>query len=186
MDLDKAIKERHSARRFKSKKPDWKKIIEAIESGNKAPLAGNIQTVKFILVSDKEKIAELAEAATQDFVATAEYILVVCSDNDQIKRSYDERGEKYSRQQAGAIIENFLLKITELGLATCWVGFFSEETVKNSLQIPDEVEVEAMFPIGYEMPPSSKQRKKPDLDDVLYFDVWKNKYMKPIKKPEAL
>ncbi len=186
MDLNKAIKERHSARRFKGKTPDWRKIIEAIEAAGKAPLAGNIPTLKFILVSDKEKIAELAEAAQQDFVATAEYVVVVCSDNSQIKRSYDERGEKYSRQQAGAAIENFLLKLTDLGLATCWVGAFSDETIKNALQIPDDVEVEALFPIGYEMPPATKQRKKPNIDDALFFDTWKNKYMKPIKKPEAL
>lgn len=186
MDLDKAIKERHSARRFKSKSPDWRKIIEAIEAGSKAPLAGNIPTVKFILVSDKEKIAELAQACQQDFVATAEYVVVACSDNAQIKRSYDERGLRYSRQQAGAAIENFLLKITDLGLATCWIGAFSDETVKNALQIPDDVEVEAMFPIGYELPHASKQRTKPKLDDILYFDFWKNKFMKPKKKPEAL
>lgn len=185
MDLDKVIKERHSVRRFKSKKPDWRKIIDAIEAASKAPFAGNIPTVKFILVSAKEKIAELAEAAQQDFVAATEYVVVVCSDNSQIERSYDERGIRYSRQQAGAAIENFFLKLTDLGLATCWVGAFSDETVKNALQIPDNIEVEAIFPIGYEMPPVNKQRKKPDLDNTLYFDVWKNKYMKPIKKPEA-
>lgn len=184
MDLDKAIKERHSARRFKSKKPDWRKIIEAIEAANKAPLAGNIPTLRFILVSDKEKIAELAEAATQDFVALAHYVVVVCSDKTQCIRSYDERGEIYSRQQAGAAIENFLLKITDLGLSTCWTGAFSDSAVKRILQIPDSVDVEALFPIGYEME-KTKQRTKPSLDNVLFFDVWKNKYMKEIRKPEA-
>jgi len=184
MDLDKAIRERHSARRFKSKKPDWRKIIEAIEAGSKAPLAGNIPTLKFILVSDKEKIGELAEAATQDFVATAHYVVVVCSDKTQCVRSYDERGEIYSRQQAGAAIENFLLKIIDLGLATCWTGAFSEETVKRILQIPENVDVDALFPIGYEFE-KTKQRAKPNIDAVLFFDVWKNKYMKEIRKPEA-
>jgi len=184
MELDKAIKERHSARRFKSRKPDWRKIIEAIEAGTKAPLAGNIPTLKFILVSDKEKIAELAEAATQDFVATAHYVVIVCSDKTQCVRSYDERGEIYSRQQAGAAIENFLLKITELGLSTCWTGAFSDKTVKRILQIPEDIDVEALFPIGYEME-KTKQRTKPNLDSCLFFDVWKNKYMKEIRKPEA-
>jgi len=184
MDLDKAIKERHSARRFRIKKPDWRVIIEAVEAGTKAPLAGNIPTVKFILVSDKEKIAELAEAATQDFVATAHHVVVVCSDKTQCVRSYDERGGIYSRQQAGAAIENFLLKLTDLGLATCWIGAFSEETVKRALQIPDDIDVEALFPIGYEME-KTKQKTKPNLDSVLFFDVWKNKYMRPMRKPEA-
>lgn len=184
MNLDKAIAARHSVRRFKSRKPDWRKILEAIEAATKTPLAGNIPTVKFILVSDKEKIADLAQAATQDFIATASYVLVVCSDNKQIESSYNERGLRYSRQQAGAAIQNFLLKLTDLGLFTCWVGAFSDRTIKNALRIPDHIEVEAIFPIGYKMG-KWKQRTKPNLDSVLFFDIWKNKYMKPIKKPEA-
>lgn len=184
MDLDKCIKGRHSARSFKTKKPDWRRIMEAIDAAAKAPTAGNIPTVKFILVSDKKKIAALAEAATQDFIATANYVAVVCSDPTQCERSYEEKAEKYCRQQAGAAIENFLLKLEEIGLATCWVGAFSEETVKNALQIPEHVEVEALFPIGYEME-KSKQRTKPNLDSYLFFDFWKNKYMKPLEKVET-
>ena len=53
------------------------------------------------------------------------------------------------------------------------------------MQIPDNIEVEALFPIGYELG-SSKQRLKPSLDSSIYFDTWKNQYMKAIKKPEAL
>ncbi len=184
MDLDKAIKERHCARSFKTKKPDWKKILKAIESSTKAPLAGNIPTLKFILVSDKEKIADLAEAATQNIVAGARYVIVVCSDNKLIKKSYGERAERYSRQQAGAAIENLFLKLTDLGLATCWVGAFSDTTVKRALRIPDDVNVEAIFPVGFEMR-KEKQRAKPTLDSSIFFDVWNNKYMTKVRKPEA-
>jgi len=185
MDLDKCIKERHSVRTFKSKKPDWRKILEAIDAGNKIPFAGNIPTIKFILVSDKEKIAQIAEAATQDFIATTDYVIVVCSDPSECIKAYEERGEIYSRQQAGAAIENLLLKITDIGLNSCWVGAFSETTIKDRLQIPEDVNVEALLPIGYEIK-KTKQRLKPNLDKTLFFDIWKNKYMKPIKKPEAM
>jgi len=174
MDLDKAIKERHSVRRFKTKKPDYVKILEAIDAANKAPLAGNIPTLRFILVSDKEKIQQLAEAAAQDFVATVHYSVVVCSDVENCTRTYEERGEMYSAQQAGAAIENFLLKITDSKLATCWVGAFSEKTVKRILQIPNHLKVEGIFPIGYEMG-TVKQRTKPSIDSMIYFDSWGNK-----------
>ncbi len=184
MDLDKAIKERHSVRRFKTKKPDYVKILEAIEAANKAPLAGNIPTIKFLLVSDKEKIQQLAEAAAQDFVATVHYIVVVCSNSTNCTRTYEERGDLYSTQQAGASIENFLLKITDLKLATCWVGAFSEKMVKRILQIPNQIRVEGIFPIGYEMG-ETKQRVKLPIDSIIYFDFWDNEYMKPMAKPEA-
>lgn len=186
MDLDKAIKERHSCRRFSTKKVKWQDIIEVIDTANLIPLAGNIPSLRFILVDEKDKINHLAETAQQDFVGEVDYIVVVCSDPAQMERSYGKRADMYLRQQAGAAIENFLLKITDMGLASCWIGAFSEETVKDILQIPENVKVEALLPIGYEMPPKSKQRKKLDLDNILFFNIWKNKYMKPKRKPEAL
>lgn len=185
MDLDKAIRTRHSARKFSTKKPDWRNIMKALDLARLAPLAGNLPTIKFIVVTEEDKIRQLAEASQQDFVGTVNYIIVVCSDPTQCARSYDERAEKYLPQQAGAAIENLLLKLTDLGLATCWTGAFSDEQVKRILQIPENVEVEALFPIGYEMPPKTKQRQKPDLDTILFFNVWKNRYMKPLSKPEA-
>src|SRR3989344_2198891 len=58
MDFDKVISERHSARGFKgTKKPDYRAVIKAIDAANKAPLAGNIATFKYLVISDKVKNA---------------------------------------------------------------------------------------------------------------------------------
>lgn len=181
MELDKVIEQRRSVRKFRSKKPNWRDIIEAVEAARKAPLAGNLASVKFILVDDAEVIAELAEAAQQDFIAQCSYAVVVCSDKADLVRSYYEKGDIYARQEAGAAIEQFLLKIVDLGLASCWVGAFVEGQVKTALKIPENVDVEAILPIGYEYL-KGKQKSKPSLDRILYFNTWKNQYMK--KKPE--
>lgn len=190
MDLDKAIEKRRSVRRYSTKKVKWQKIIEAIDAANQAPQAGNIYTLRYVLVDDKSKIRELSEAAQQSFFENVEFVLVVCSDKVSIKKSYDERGEMYTRQQAGAAIENFLLKIVDLGLATCWVGSFADEEVKRVLEIPqkdyENINVEAILPIGYEMPGDKAPKgRKPDLDMCLWFNKWKNKFMREPKKPEA-
>ena len=65
------------------------------------------------------------------------------------------------------------MKITEFGLATCWIGDFVDDDVKRVLDIPDNIIVEALFPIGYEMPPKAKQETKTALDNILFFDTWK-------------
>lgn len=184
MKLKKAIGERHSVRRFTSKKPSWRDVIEAIDSANHAPLAGNISSLRFILVSDEEKIQKLSEAAGQDFIASACYVVVVCSEDMQTIRSYGDRGEIYCRQQAGAAVENFLLRVTDLGLASCWVGAFVDEMVRRILEIPENIKVEAILPVGYEMG-KGKSRRKLELDSFIYFDFWKNKYMKPPRKMEV-
>jgi nitroreductase len=172
MDLDKAIKERHSVRNFKTtKKPDYRKIILAIEAATKAPLAGNNSSIKYILVSDKEKIKQLSEAAEQDFFRNVDFLVVVCSDKKSLDKSFLDRASMYSRQQAGAAIENFLLKITDLGLSSCWIGAFADDLVRKILKIPENIELEAMLPVGYELG-KTKPVKKSDLDRVMFFDGW--------------
>ena len=180
MNLDKAIQKRHSTRRFTSKKPDWRDIIECIDSTRYAPMAGNIFSGKFILISDKTTIQKLADAAQQPFISQAHYVVVACSHTTKTINAYEDRGKKYCTQQAGAAIQNFLLKIQEAKLATCWVGHFVDSLVKEALKIPENIEVEAIFPIGYEYGKTQK-RKKADLNSILYFHKYGSKKMNKIK-----
>lgn len=188
MKFDDVIKERHSVRRFSTKSVKWDEVIEAIDAANTGPLAGNIPVLKFIIVDNKEKIAKLAEASQQDFVSDAEYVLIVCTKMDELRLAYKETAEMYARQQAGAAIENFLLKITDMGLGSCWVGAFVEDQVKQIVSIPykDDVQVEAILPISYEMIKTGKRAKKTDLTNVLYFNKWKEKYSVPRRRVEGL
>jgi len=182
MDLDKAIQNRHSTRRFKEKKPDWRDIIECIDAARYAPMAGKIYSLKFILVDNPNIIQKLADAAQQDFIAQTHYVVVVCSDPSRTINAYDERGKRYMRQQAGAAIENFLLKIVEAGLSTAWIGAFVDTLVKRALKIPEKIQIEAIFPIGYEYEKQRAGKTKIDIDNILYFNEYKNTKMKPSKK----
>jgi len=178
MELDKVIQGRHSVRRFTNRKPGWRKIIECIDSARYAPMAGNNYTLKFILVDDEEKIQKIAEACQQNHVGQVKFIVVACSTLLRPMNLYGKEGEVWTRQQAGAAIQNFLLKIEESGLATCWVGYFVEEQIKRILKIPDKVNVEAVFPIGYEYDKAKTKRARIELDRILYFDTYKNSKMK--------
>jgi len=183
MDLDKVLKQRASIRDYSDKKVKYDKIIDAIEAANLAPSPGNLSILKFLIVEDDEKIQKIAQACQQQFIKKASVVVVVCSDKGNVERMYDARADKYIKQHAGAAIENFLLKITDMGLASCWVGAFSESAIKNSLKIPDEIQVEAVLPIAYESKEkTNKQKPKPNLGNIVYFNEWKNKYKKPVRK----
>jgi nitroreductase len=183
MELDKVIKNRRSVRKFKDRKPDWRRIIECIDSARFAPMAGNNYTVKFIVVDDEEKIKKITQSCQQDFIAQAKYVVVVCSNPSRTINEYGEKGEVFCRQQAGAAIQNFLLRITESGLSTCWIGYFVEEQIKKTLDIPKDVNVEALFPIGYESEKPKTRKMKIDLDRILYFNSYGNVKM---KKPKII
>jgi nitroreductase len=176
MDLDKAIQNIKSVKKFKDKKPDWREIIECIDSMRYASMAGDNYSLKLILVDNKEKIQKITDATQQPFISQAHYVLVVCSIPSRTINSFGEKGEIYLRQQAGAAIQNFLLKLEEFKLSTCWIRLFVEEQIKRELKISG-ANVEALFPIGYEFE-KSKPRKKIELDEILYFNKYKNKKMK--------
>jgi len=182
--LNKIIHNRRSIRKFNSKKPDWREIIECIDAMRYAPMAGNNFSLKFILVDNEAKIEQIAKASQQDFVGEAKYVLVVCTTPLRTEISYEERGKGYLKQQAGAAIQNFLLKITEEGLSTCWVGHFMDDQIKSILTIPKDMQVEAILPIGYAFK-RPEQKRIIELDNVLYFNKYGNKKMNTVPKVEA-
>jgi len=182
MKVDEAIQSRHSVKKFSDKKPDWRTIIECIDSARYAPMAGNCFSLQFILVDNQETINKVADAAAQDFIKQAQYLVVFCSNPTQTTRYYGNRGYDYLRQQAGAAIQNFLLKITENGLSTCWVGHFENTAMRKALGISEKIAVEAVFPIGYEHKIKAKPKKKCNLDNVLFFNKYKNKKMNSVRE----
>ncbi len=176
MDFMKTVKQRKSVRKFNSKKPDWRDIIECIDAARYAPMAGGLYTPRFILVDDREKIAKIAEASQQPFILQAQFVVVACTDNSKTANAYPEYSDKFCLQQAGAAIENFLLAIEDKGLSTCWVGYFVDYIIKDILKIPEDIQVDAIFPVGYEFG-KQPSRRKTDLDNILYFNKYRQKKM---------
>jgi nitroreductase len=177
MQLTEAIKVRQSIRKFSDKKADWRKIVQAIDAARYTPMAGNNFSLKFVLVKNAEKIEKLAGASQQDFVRTS-YVIVVVSNDEKVKRLYGSNGEVFAKQQAGAAIQNILLTLTNFGLDSCWIGYFDEKQVKAALKIASDMKVEALIPVGFRHKGfAHKVALRPELDNVLFFDTWKNKKM---------
>ncbi|MCF6148116.1 MAG: hypothetical protein E3K37_05600 [Candidatus Kuenenia sp.] len=68
-------------------------------------------------------------------------------------------------------IEHMVLQAVELGLGTCWVRWFDDNKVKEILEIPQNIEIIALLPIGYpdEDPP---QRPRFSLDKITYYEKY--------------
>jgi len=182
MEFDKVVKKRASVRKYAPKKADIMQVMDAIEAANMAPSPGNLQILKYLIVEDGEKIAKLAEACQQRFVAEAGFVVVVCSNKENVEKAYDKRAEKYVKHHVGAAVENFLLKVTEMGLASCWVGAFSDMTIKTLLNIPDDIDVEVVLPVAYEFRGArTLQKKKPSLNFRVNYEKWGNKWKKPFR-----
>ncbi len=184
MELDSAIKKRKSVRSFKTKKPSWKDILDAVDSALQSPCAGGHYHLHFILVENPKTIKSLASLCEQHWISESSFLIVVASDDLNLENLYGERGRIYSRQQAGAAIENLLLKLTDLGLSSCWVGSYTDEQVRSLLKIPAHIQIEAIIPVGYEKPSAeSSKRKKRNLENHIFWESWMTTN-RPTKFPE--
>ena len=172
MEFDAVIDKRHSVRSFKDKKASWKLILEAIDSANQGPFADGRNPLKFLIIEEQKTINKIAELADKLWINEATILVLVCTDDSNLEHLHGERGKKYSRQQSGAAIQTLLLKITDLGLSSCWVGAFTNEQIKQYLKIPSHIELEAIVPIGYEKAKLTTRRRKKPLENALFWEKW--------------
>jgi nitroreductase len=173
MEFDTVIKKRASVRSFKSKVAPWDKVLDAIDAANQGPFAGNHNNLKFLIIEDQEKINKIAELSDQLWINDSGLLVLVCSEEKELENKYEERGRIYSRQQAGAAIVTFLLKIVDLGLSACWIGAYDDEKIKHLLQIPKGTNIEAIIPVGYEKEKTPKKKKR-NLETTIYWETWFN------------
>lgn len=177
MDLQKSIKKRRSIKSYKSKKTDWRDILDCLDTARYAPMAGGYFTLNFLIVNDQALIDKVAQWSEQEFIKDAKTLVVFISDPSITKNLYGERGIMYMHQQAGAAAQNFMLSLTEKKLSTCWIGHFNDEKVKKVLKIPNSRYIEAIFPIGYEKEKPAQRKIMAELYNRTYFEEWGNKRM---------
>jgi len=144
-----AIKIRRSVRSYKPDPlplPLFEKLLEAIRF---APSACNNQPWKFVLVSDPALKLKLAKAAGgQQFIAEAPLIVVGCGFPDKAYHYMGGQGNSIDVDIAIAL-DHLTLAAAADGIGTCWIGAFDETEVKNILNIPADVKVVAVMPLGY-------------------------------------
>jgi len=169
MDVMAAIQKRRSIRNYLPKPVEEKKLKSVLEAGRLAPSAHNAQEWKFIVVKDAETRKKLAEACrNQSFIAEAPVVIVGCGLNPAKKMS----GGQFSCPIDLAIaVDHMTLKAVEEDLGTCWIGSYDEPAVKTILKIPAEVNVVAIFPLGY---PAvyPKPRPRKNFIEVFVSDRW--------------
>ena len=77
-------------------------------------------------------------------------VIVVCADEKRSSMGYGIRGKLlYCLQDTAAATQNILLTAHSLGLGSCWVGAFDEESAREALNTPEGVRPVVILPIGY-------------------------------------
>ncbi len=172
MDAFECLHGRRSIRDFLSVPVSDESLFEILNAAHSAPCAGNIDNWQFIIVTDEKTRLELASACNSQFwVGEAPVLVVVCSDTNRVRRIFGSRAEFYAVQNTSSAIENMLLAAFALGLGSCWIGSFHEQTIKDLLKIPDNIDIHAVIAIGNTAiaPPKPK---KPSLEFKTFFEEY--------------
>jgi len=163
------IKKRQSVRSYQDKEIPEEILQQILEAGRLAPSACNNQPWKFIVVKDKKLKEKLVTACkNQNFVGEASVVIVGCAINPSYKMG---NGEYSYTIDLAIALEHMGLQAADLGLGTCWIGAFYQDQVKDILEIPDDVSVVALMPLGFPQALGTKTERKP-LSEIICYDKY--------------
>jgi nitroreductase len=166
-----AIRGRRSVRRWKDQAVPRELIVRALEAARWAPSAVNRQPWHFVVVTEAERRAALAQAtavagiALMRHVTQAPVLVALCGD--------EKRSPAWYVHDCCLASENLMLAAHALGLGTCWVGAFDEGKVAQALGIPEGIRVVGLITLGYPAQKESAPTPRVPLDEVVHWEVFK-------------
>lgn len=171
------VNKRYSCRNYSNKPVERETLLKCLEAARLAPSACNSQPWKFIVVDDnilKERLTAAAFSApyTASWPGKAPVIVVVVSDKGSFMARVGNmmRDTRYYLLDLGIAVEHFVLQATELGLGTCWMGWFNEKQVKAVLGLPSSARVEILLPIGYPAKKETPKKVRKSIEKISSFN----------------
>jgi nitroreductase len=163
MEFAEVIEKRRSVRHFNSRlEVSERDVRTLLEAAVVAPTAGNIQPWRFTVVRSLDARERLAGALAQRWATAAPVVIVVSVDTRPCAARYGDRGEYlYAIQDTAAAVSNILLTAVDLGLASCWIGAFDEDAVRDSLGLQAPITPVAILPIGYSAESAGRPARRP-------------------------
>ncbi len=181
--LSEIILKRRSVRKFLDRAVEREKVEACLEAARLAPSADNVQPWRFIVVDDPQVRERLGEAAFSGvyrlcrFVARAPIVIVILAHPDVVANKLGKfiQGTQYYLLDIGIAGEHLVLAATEMGLGTCWIGWFSKKGVRKLFGIPRKYDVVAMIALGYPDPTQLGPKKKKTLREIVRYNEfgWK-------------
>lgn len=167
MNVSDAIRLRRSIRAFQDKPIEEEKLFRVLQAGRLAPSAKNRQEWRYVVVRDKELRRKVAVASNnQYFIAEAPVVIVGCATMVDYVLS---GGQPAYTIDVSISMDHMTLQAVEEGLGTCWIGSFKEDEIKGILNIPAEMRIVEIMPLGYPKSlPDPKPRK--ELEEIIVYD----------------
>lgn len=147
MTFQELARARYSVRNFLDTPIEEEKMSLILEAGRVAPTACNFQPQRIYVAKSAESREKLAQVCRCTFGAPV--ILVVCYDRERDWKNKLMPGYESGETDAAIVCTHMMLQAFELGIGSCWVGYFNADAVKEALGLPENITVSALLPMGY-------------------------------------
>lgn len=156
------LRTRRSIRRYENKGIPLAVMREILEAAQRAPSAANRQPYHFIVVTDDALKRALSRGLWNRFIKDAPVTIVGCADTNGLTG-------KWAVIDTTIALQNMVIAAWSLGVGSCWIGDFKEQSVKAKLHIPENWTVVALLTLGYPVK-QPRPRKKKTIDELVSFN----------------
>ncbi len=170
MDFKELAKSRYSVRAFSDKKVEEEKLQIILEAAKFAPTACNRQPQRLYVLQSEEAIEKLKSVSK--FVFGANTAIIFTSRTDEEWKNPFSSEYHTGEIDVSIVCTHVMMQAWELGIGSCWIGYFDPEKVREVFSIPKNEKVIAILPLGYPAedckPAAEHNRYRPMSDIVIY------------------
>ena len=163
MDVFKAIQWRRSVRKYAPQQIERVKVLQILEAARLAPSSSNRQAWHFVVIDDRtiiDQIPGTVPVGTRrivSFIKEAPLIIVGCYTKALTHYVAQLAGHENHLVDVSIAMTHMTLEATELGIGTCWVGWYGESQLHKLLRLPRRYKIVALLVLGYPADPSTKE-----------------------------
>ena len=159
MNVIECIKTRRSVRRFSDELISKELFEEIIDLARMAPTWKNTQTLRYMLIQDKEIINKICEDCLLGFehnsktVSKCNNLVLLLQVNGRCGYERDgsfttSKGTGWEMFDAGIAAQTFCLAAHDKGIGSVILGIFDDAKIAEVVGIPEGQTVAAVIPIG--------------------------------------
>ena len=168
------VKKRRSIRKYKPRLVSDRDIEYILNAARLAPSSKNRQCWKYVVVKDKKIIEKIASSRpeSKEWLVEAPVMIVACADPNESSR---REGKDYYLFDVALSFEHLLLAAKERDLATCCIAGFDEKTVKDAIELPENIRVVVFTPLGYAAEEKGEITDRKPLEEIIFYEKYGKK-----------
>ena len=178
MNFQDLVQSRRSVRRYSDRPIAKEYLLKCLEAARLAPSACNSQPWHFIVIDEpalKNRIADRIFSgiySMNKFAKEAPVLVAAVSEKSRFLASIggQVRDTRYRLVDLGIACEHLILQAEDLGIGSCWIGWFDEKALKKEMKIPRNKKIDVMIALGFPADDKAVPRARKTLAEISSFN----------------